>query len=345
MSSIFLTCVGRVGHWAPTKVRLQEGRFLKRAIGKMVSSNFVFLLFLWIYAVAGFSKLPIARTAGWRSSALKASTSSAVDLMDLTSDGGVRKMMVAKGSGKKVETGDILAVAFEAKTSDGLVFAKGEKEKFAFADGSMIKGWDIGVGSMKVGESAKFMVKSAYGYGTKGVSQVVQPDTDIELDVKILAWLGNQMAPESLFQKDLDIDPFIASSPEAIQADYDDMQESFKDKYEGNFLEIYWRRIKNISFGFGGSGFFQSQSGERPPWYLNPNLTFPAMILFSISTFGLVFLSGSIKEKGERAIDPDLTMIMPRRTLNDGLLAESVSTNLHDVKLPAILPDNDMFAA
>ena len=38
-----------------------------------------------------------------------------------------------------------LAVAFEAKTVEsGFVFAKAEKEKFAFADGSMIKGWDIG---------------------------------------------------------------------------------------------------------------------------------------------------------------------------------------------------------
>ena len=56
-------------------------------------------------------------------------------------------------------------------------------------------------------------------------------------------------ASESLFQKDLDIDPFIASSPEEIQAEYDDMQESFQDKYSGNFLEICWRRFKNINTG------------------------------------------------------------------------------------------------
>lgn len=44
--------------------------------------------------------------------------------------------------------------------------------------------------------------------------------------MKVLAWLGNQLRPESLFQKDLDIDPFIASTPEAIQAEYEDMQVS-----------------------------------------------------------------------------------------------------------------------
>ena len=307
------------------------------------------LIVLYAAAVLSFSRVGpgVSRNSGLRRATwgLKAAaTTSGVPTMDLTSDGGVRKIMVAKGSGKKIEAGDILAVAFEAKTVEsGFVFAKAEKEKFAFADGSMIKGWDIGVGSMKVGETAKFMVKSTYGYGTKGVSPVVPPDADIELEVKILAWLGNQMAPESLFQKDLDIDPFIASSPEAIQAEYDDMQESFKDKYEGNILEIYWRRIKNISFGFGGSGFFQSQSGERPPWYLNPNLTFPAMILFSIGTFGIVLLSGSIKEKGERAIDPDLTMAPPSMGSKEerGLFAKSGKFSDHS--LPAIRK-GDIFA-
>ena len=50
------------------------------------------------------------------------------------------------------------------------------------------------------------------------------PGADLEIEMKILAWLGNQLRPESLFKKDLDIDPFIASTPEAIQAEYEDMQ-------------------------------------------------------------------------------------------------------------------------
>lgn len=32
------------------------------------------------------------------------------------------------------------------------------------------------------------------------------------------------MNPESLFSKDLDIDPFVASTPEAIQAEFDNRQ-------------------------------------------------------------------------------------------------------------------------
>lgn len=56
--------------------------------------------------------------------------------------------------------------------------------------------------------------------------------------MKVLAWLGNQLRPESLFSKDLDIDPFIASTPEAIQADYEDMQVFLSTKDIALFLLI-----------------------------------------------------------------------------------------------------------
>lgn len=75
------------------------------------------------------------------------------------------------------------------------------------------------------------------------------------------------------------------------------------DKYDGGIFQIYLKRIKNISFGFGGSNFFASQSGEKAPWYLNPNVTFPTMIAIVISAFIVVFTNGSVKEKGASKMD------------------------------------------
>jgi len=91
-------------------------------------------------------------------------------------------------------------------------------------DGSLIKGWDIGVGTMRIGEKAKITCNSEFGYGSAGVQPVIPPDADLELEIRVLAWLGNSQRPESLFQKDLDIDPFIASTPEQIQAEFDEKQ-------------------------------------------------------------------------------------------------------------------------
>lgn len=141
----------------------------------------------------------------------------------------------------------------------------------------------------------------------------------------MLAWLGNQLRPESLFQKDLDIDPFIASTPEAIQADFErnQLKQKNSDKYDGSILDIYLRRLKNISFGFGGSGFFVSQSGERPPWYLNPNITFPAMILFVLAAFSVVFTAGGVREKGMRAVSSDIDVSSVMDSAHSSLLAQA----------------------
>lgn len=233
------------------------------------------------------------------------------DLKDLTKDGGVKKIVLGPGSGKKVETGDILAIEFTASLKDGMIFAKGDKEKCIVKDGSLIKGWDIGISSMKIGERAKFVISPAYAYGAAGISPVIPPNADIELEIRTQAWLGNQLRPETLFQKDLDIDPFVSSTPEAIQADYDAMQANkvSKSKSTSGIVELYLTRLKNISFGFGGSGFFTSQSGEKAPWWLNPNITFPTMITICMAAFLAVITTGSVKEKGIRPIDLDISSI------------------------------------
>ena len=143
----------------------------------------------------------------------------------LTKDSGVIKDIVIPGQGQKIEAGDILAIEYKASVKGNPTpFAKGDKEQFIVKDGSLIRGWDIAVESMRIGEKSIIQCTAPYAYGTKGVSPVIPPDSDLELEIKVLAWLGNQLRPESLFQKDLDIDPFVASTPEAIQQEYEDMQ-------------------------------------------------------------------------------------------------------------------------
>jgi hypothetical protein len=74
-------------------------------------------------------------------------------------------------------------------------------------------------------------------------------------------------------------------------------------------VQLYLNRIKNISFGFGGSNFFASQSGDKAPWYLNPNITFPTMITIVLATFITVFTYGGVKEKGESRVDLETASI------------------------------------
>lgn len=98
----------------------------------------------------------------------------------ITSDGEVVKQLLSAGSGKTIEAGDILAVEYAAFVEgQSKPFARGDQVKFVFKDGSMIKGWDAAIGSMKVGEKARFSVSSRYGYGAKGINNVIPPNAKV----------------------------------------------------------------------------------------------------------------------------------------------------------------------
>ena len=270
----------------------------------------VLLLILLVWQCEGFLTLPVdVKMRQDMSYMSRRRLEMMSDTIDVTKDGQVTKTVTKENAARRVEAGDIVAVEYVAYLSgSNTPIAQGEQEQVVVADGSMIRGWDEAITSMNIGESATFAIKGDYGYGAAGIPGVVPPNAHLKVDIKVLAWLGNSLNPESLFSKDLDIDPFISSTPEAIQRDYDKMQQSkeVREKYKGSIVDIYLRRIRNISFGFGGSGFFVSQSGEKAPWYLNPNLTFPAMILITIGAAAVTFSTGSIKEKGVKVSDIDL---------------------------------------
>ncbi|KAJ1413190.1 hypothetical protein B484DRAFT_316124, partial [Ochromonadaceae sp. CCMP2298] len=105
-------------------------------------------------------------------------------------DGGVTKELLARGDGKAIEAGDILAVEYycSIKGQASKPFAKGDKEQFIAKDGSLIRGWDLAVGSMKVGEKARFILGPTYAYGAKGVGAIVPANSELEIEMKVLAW-------------------------------------------------------------------------------------------------------------------------------------------------------------
>ena len=51
--------------------------------------------------------------------------------------------------------------------------------------------------------------------------------------------------------------------------------------------------LKESLSGFYFFGFFESATGERPPWYLRPSLTFPLIFIgVGLSFYGLVEING-----------------------------------------------------
>jgi hypothetical protein len=215
----------------------------------------------------------------------------------LTEDGGVSKVTLSNTSGRPVEDGDVLAVAYRARVaSTGKVFADGEKFEFTVKDGSMIKGWDIAITSMRVGEKAEFTIAPQYAYGYAGVEPMIPSDATIAIDMEVLAFLGNVQKPETLF----DLDPFVPRSTKAIQEQYNKRMAAKPIPREGLQGFVDW--AKNIYI----FGFFTSQTGEKAPWYLDPNITFPSLFAIVGIAFYILLASGGITTNRDLSVADDV---------------------------------------
>lgn len=47
--------------------------------------------------------------------------------------------------------------------------------------GQVIKGWDVGVATMKRGERAMFTIKPEYGYGESGMEPTIPPNATLKV--------------------------------------------------------------------------------------------------------------------------------------------------------------------
>ena len=69
-------------------------------------------------------------------------------------------------------SGDKVFVHYVGTLTDGSKFDssrdRGDKFSFNLGKSEVIKGWDQGVATMKIGEKAMFTIKADYGYGSAG---------------------------------------------------------------------------------------------------------------------------------------------------------------------------------
>jgi len=116
------------------------------------------------------------------------------DPIDISGDGGILKEILtpapadARGpppSGSKVKAHYTGTLASDGSKFDSSV-DRGEPFEFTIGQGQVIKGWDKGFASMKVGEKAKFTIRSDYGYGDSGSSPKIPAKADLNFEVELI---------------------------------------------------------------------------------------------------------------------------------------------------------------
>lgn len=73
--------------------------------------------------------------------------------------------------GKSAQNGLNVSVAYVGKLQNGKVFDQSKNFSFRLGAGEVIRGWDIGVAGMKVGETRRLTVPASLGYGNEGIRE------------------------------------------------------------------------------------------------------------------------------------------------------------------------------
>ena len=58
---------------------------------------------------------------------------------------------------------------------------------FTIDAGMVIKGWDVGVAGMKVGEKRNLLITPEFGYGATGAGNIIPPNATLSFDVELVA--------------------------------------------------------------------------------------------------------------------------------------------------------------
>lgn len=106
---------------------------------------------------------------------------------------GLDKEVIKPGDDKNYpKQGMVVSVHYVGTFTDGKKFDssrdRGKPFQFTLGAGEVIKGWDVGVAEMSVGEVSKLTIPYDMAYGEKGYPGVIPPKATLVFEVELLSF-------------------------------------------------------------------------------------------------------------------------------------------------------------
>ncbi|MEH2011852.1 FKBP-type peptidyl-prolyl cis-trans isomerase [Nostoc sp.] len=112
------------------------------------------------------------------------------DANAVTTPSGLKYVELKEGTGATPQPGQTVEVHYVGTLEDGTKFDssrdRGQPFSFKIGVGQVIKGWDEGLSTMKVGGRRQLIIPPELGYGSRGAGGVIPPNAILHFDVELL---------------------------------------------------------------------------------------------------------------------------------------------------------------
>jgi peptidylprolyl isomerase len=109
---------------------------------------------------------------------------------EIQTDRGVQFIDEVVGSGPMPQKGQHVTVHYTGWLTDGTKFDssvdRGDPIHIRFDSGQVIKGWDLGLASMRVGGKRRLIIPAELGYGDSGARGVIPPGSTLVFDAELI---------------------------------------------------------------------------------------------------------------------------------------------------------------
>ncbi|CAJ0929857.1 unnamed protein product, partial [Mesorhabditis belari] len=167
-------------------------------------------------------------------------------------DGGIQKKVLREGTGTTSPVpGSTVFVHYVGTLADGgekfdSSRDRGDEFKFALGREQVIKGWDLGVATMKKGELAEFRIAPEYAYGASGSPPKIPANATLIFEVELIRWESEDLSPDR--DGTISRDVIVKGEELAHPNDTSDVEVHAVGSFEGR---VFYDRDITFSLGEG----------------------------------------------------------------------------------------------